>query len=388
MANERPFGSLAPSDLLLNQVLLQREPGLEHGVRMRVPRSAESGAAMFGEAAVPDRDMSLLDRFKWAGTPAGGLELAANILGGPALGRTVGKAVGPAFGSLARPPGIQGWHGSPHLFTPEPGAPHGRFRADKIGTGEGAQSYGYGHYIGGNEAVARYYRDTLAPSRGKLPDEVISMPPDMRRALHTHAGTAVDPQVAARRAQYMSPELRSVEVPKIAEMIEGIREARRGHMYEVDINAKPAQFLNYDATIGEQSPYVRQRLRELGLGGRGDAKLDASDVYHNWGRPVETAETFSEVGIPGIRYLDQGSRGVDALRAQLARVQDSPPPPGMTWASRRQQLQDEIAAAERAQTSNYVMFPGNEPLVDILRRYALPGAAAIPAFGSLAPSDQ
>ena len=29
------------------------------------------------------------------------------------------------------------WHGTPHVWGPEPGFPHGRPRLDKIGTGEG-----------------------------------------------------------------------------------------------------------------------------------------------------------------------------------------------------------------------------------------------------------
>jgi hypothetical protein len=38
-------------------------------------------------------------------------------------------------------------HGTPHVFAPEPGFPHGRFRLDKMGTGEGAQAYGWGVYF-------------------------------------------------------------------------------------------------------------------------------------------------------------------------------------------------------------------------------------------------
>ena len=48
-----------------------------------------------------------------------------------------------------------------------------------------------------------------------------------------------------------------------------------------------------------------------------------------------------EAGIPGIRYLDQGSR-----------------------------------ACGRRDAHNYVVFPGNEALIDILRKYGIPAALA------------
>ncbi|MBK8117396.1 MAG: hypothetical protein IPK44_24220 [Candidatus Accumulibacter sp.] len=38
------------------------------------------------------------------------------------------------------------WHGTPHVWAPEPGFPHGRPRLDKMGSGEGAQAYGWGWY--------------------------------------------------------------------------------------------------------------------------------------------------------------------------------------------------------------------------------------------------
>lgn len=50
-------------------------------------------------------------------------------------------------------------HGSPHLFEKEEGAPHGRFRDDKMGTGEGAQAFGWGHYLTNRRGIARSYAE-------------------------------------------------------------------------------------------------------------------------------------------------------------------------------------------------------------------------------------
>ena len=42
------------------------------------------------------------------------------------------------------------WHGTPHKFD--------RFSTEHIGTGEGAQAYGYGLYFAGNKEVAEHYK--------------------------------------------------------------------------------------------------------------------------------------------------------------------------------------------------------------------------------------
>src|SRR5262249_16060027 len=56
-----------------------------------------------------------------------------------------------------------GWHGSRHLFQEEPGAPYGQFRHSAIGSGEGAQAYGWGHYIAGGKGTGEYYKRAGEP---------------------------------------------------------------------------------------------------------------------------------------------------------------------------------------------------------------------------------
>jgi len=57
------------------------------------------------------------------------------------------------------PPGYMAavYHGSPHVWEPEPEFPHGRPRLDKIGTGEGAAAYGWGWYSAEAADVAKSY---------------------------------------------------------------------------------------------------------------------------------------------------------------------------------------------------------------------------------------
>ena len=51
---------------------------------------------------------------------------------------------------------IRAWHGSPHAFAAEEGAPFGRFNLGFVGKGEGAQAFGYGIYLTSEEDIARH----------------------------------------------------------------------------------------------------------------------------------------------------------------------------------------------------------------------------------------
>ena len=71
---------------------------------------------------------------------------------------------------------VRVFHGSPHRFAAEDGHPFGRFRNDKMGTGEGAQAFGWGHYLTNVEGVARGYaemrrREGIPPNHANLPWE-------------------------------------------------------------------------------------------------------------------------------------------------------------------------------------------------------------------------
>ena len=74
------------------------------------------------------------------------------------------KGEGPLAGALAgvAPRPLITWHGTPHRFPPTEKNPLGEFDPTKIGTGEGAQAYGYGHYLAEAPGTAHEYRARLA----------------------------------------------------------------------------------------------------------------------------------------------------------------------------------------------------------------------------------
>lgn len=281
--------------------------------------------------------------------------------------------------------GIRAYHGSPHDFD--------RFDLSKIGTGEGAQSYGHGLYFAEAEPVARQYRDQLKLSRSKLPDDILSLPPDMRQAVMTHARTDADAATAAKRAQYMSSNLRSVDLPKVQDMVERARDAERGRMYEVNINAKPEQFLDWDRPLAGQ-PEIYDRLKTADKafgrlpwdktsvayptpGSTGSDALRAVESKLRYdasysGNPIAPSQSYAdassalrEAGIPGIKYLDQGSRKI----VDLEKIIDQSMSPDRVRLA-KQELE------QLSPSSNYVVF--DDKIIDILHKYGIGGLSMLP----------
>jgi hypothetical protein len=232
------------------------------------------------------------------------------------------------------------WQGSPHKFAPEPGAPLGRFRADKIGTGEGAQAYGHGHYLAEAKDVAKSYavnlsnRDMTNQGRlnahanaqrlAKLAGSPKYAADDIRFALE------VNPDHAQQ--QLLRDTLKFLDSGDYAKPLQNA-----GSLYKVDLpDEQIAKMLDWDKPWSQQPEAVRKAIDTSALEKFYNTKdLSASQVmFHlNQGRaPADSAEYLRSLGIPGIRYLDGGSRTAGAG------------------------------------SSNYVVFPGNEGLLKILGR--------------------
>lgn len=238
--------------------------------------------------------------------------------------------------------GIKAYHGSPYDFD--------KFDASKIGTGEGAQAYGHGLYFAENENVAKGYRDNgwnLLKINGETVVPKTQAENDAASALAVSMG---DPERALRELVGKYSPAGQV----IQDWVErGLVSEERGpgKMYEVNINASPDQFLDWDKPLSEQSPEVRSLLnpylealkRDWSVNPElGEPTTTGQVVSGNYGHNKERmAVDMQNAGIPGIRYLDQGSRG------------------------------------QGEGTYNYVVFPGNEHLIEIVKKYGLAGAATM-----------
>jgi len=230
-------------------------------------------------------------------------------------------------GAMSKLQGIRAFHGSPHDFD--------RFSMDKIGTGEGAQAYGHGLYFAENEGVAKGYRDALSPGLS-----VDGQPYDARNPAHLAANVLKinggDIEKAINRG--LGPHIKNGgEQAKVArEALQMLRAGNdlpvikpaSGSMYEVRINADPDQFLDWDKPLSEQSQFVQDALRkgpgepswrgEKEVFERFPADMERFGGYRGSEAYTRTAGdqfgqdmasgAFKQAGIPGIKYLDAGSR--------------------------------------------------------------------------------
>jgi hypothetical protein len=183
--------------------------------------------------------------------------------------------------------------------------------------------------------------------------------------------------------------------------------------YEVNINADPAHMLDWDKPLREQSSRVQKTVRQLkdfnaplgppetqaaalsaaGLPApRFFSDVSGAGIYSDaatkiGGRPL-ASEIFNEAGIPGIKYLDEGSRGVWDVRENPKgfRGQQTISPGYGGKMSEYFPTQD--AAQDwinKNRTSNFVVFDPSK--IDIRKKYAFPLAAGAGGMGALAATD-
>jgi hypothetical protein len=207
--------------------------------------------------------------------------------------------------------GIKAFHGSPHSF--------GRFDTSKIGTGEGAQAYGHGLYFAENEGVARSYRDQLSGGTLTYDGKPLGSPGgvSLDRSIKMRIDQGMTPQEALKDALATMRHMGKGDFVDQAERAWSNPDLMRyernpGHMYEVDINADPERMLHWDKPLSEQSQHVRDALQtHKDFGGRQnwDDRATGAEVYNQIaGDRQDAASMLRFLGIPGIRYLDQGSR--------------------------------------------------------------------------------
>jgi hypothetical protein len=318
---------------------------------------------------------------------------------------------------------IKAYHGSPHDFE--------AFDTSKIGTGEGAQAYGHGLYFAENPAVAQEYKKALTDFEVHEPSGRIIGSGGPKQ---TYKGTIEDRalawvQDAASRNDIADPFKFAMGNARrglsddangqaIVDQIRKWQDAGAvikpgGRMYEVGINAHPDQFLDWDKPLSQQHPDVQAALRKID-----PARMDiirnksfdisASKFYddlatklHQTGQGhldnAAATNALKEAGIPGIKYLDQGSRGWTLQKDTSGRFLR-----GFGSATEAQTALDKLPTSEAprrvfkmpyadewaiegqaGQTRNFVVFDAKT--VDILKKYGL----LLPAAGAgLAASQQ
>lgn len=241
--------------------------------------------------------------------------------------------------------GIRAYHGSPHDFD--------RFSMDKIGTGEGAQAYGHGLYFAESEDVARSYRDALS---GAQPFDLKAVSPRayelMDFDITNFAGSATPDVINQEAANFITrggaPSSWMNDETVAALRAADLPPANSGHMYEVNINANPDDFLDWESGLSGQPQKVKDWFDSRGISEGFAGTQSGNELFQAERRAMgdeALARSMSDSGIAGVRYLDHGSR---------YNAQDGLGP--------------------KTDTRNYVVF--DEDLISIVRKYGIAGAAA------------
>ena len=160
------------------------------------------------------------------------------------------------------------YHGTPHTFD--------KFSLDAIGTGEGAQAYGWGLYFAGKKEVGEYYRKALSRNNVWIYDgEEITSRSDYRLYaalgfITLQYGQSVEEAVADSIESLRGPPLSHKGLndgadgmyTRAADTLESIdtkKLSEKGNLYQVDL-PEDNVLLDWDKPLSEQSDEVKAAL--------------------------------------------------------------------------------------------------------------------------------
>lgn len=249
------------------------------------------------------------------------------------------------------------YHGSPYRFN--------EFDIDRIGSGEGAQAYGWGLYFAGNKDIAEWYKrklqddiDTIKsyngtyqytnmgwqwnefPEEGSSPWNFIEgldnqneidgldifrdFDFDKDKAIQAIDQSIKNPSKATNSAiDYIIEDdngIKRLEDAKEFINESGLEISEAGQLYEVDI-PEDNTLLNWDNPLSEQPEYVKDKIKsiysEMGIDDTSTGeeiykelqkKFIADKLGYDPQSPEAVSKYLNSLGINGIKYLDASSR--------------------------------------------------------------------------------
>ena len=299
--------------------------------------------------------------------------------------------------------GIIAFHGS--------GADFDEFKLDKIGSGEGAQVYGYGLYFTEKESIAKYYKNQIE-AKNELSGKVglKYKGKDFVDLGDTAASEAASPEYFAI-ARIKDEINRTGQEPKFVQknilkrldkeiekynerpdstiklddgsqiedlIVESLRQEKeallainsddieiaRGKTYKVALSPKPEELLDYDLPFSDQSAYVKKALRK-----HKDAMLSDSDV-----RTILTNLQDGYTDLPGAEIVD-ALKQIDGTGKRASKYLNQLGIKGIKYrasGSRNPNMDTEDVK------DNFVIF--DDAAINILAKYGIVGPVAVTAL--------
>jgi hypothetical protein len=257
--------------------------------------------------------------------------------------------------AMLAPLGMIVWHGSPHKFS--------KFDMSKIGTGEGNQAYGHGIYTAESPAVAKQYQEGLSKTRpyvdGKPFEEGIASLKISEKAKDV---LRYDLFNADRGRILRFADQGVPEYVEAASVLSKVKDPPSS-LYKIDIpDEAVSRMLDWDKPLSQQSKEVQRILNphigkvvsfdpinettfRMNFNGKpiggywgnkdkatqeamkyitGKQFYEAAGKIDNISYPA-SADFLRAQGIPGIRYLDRGSRGTGTGTSNFVLFDDQLP---------------------------------------------------------------
>lgn len=274
------------------------------------------------------------------------------------------------------------YHGTPHRGI-------SKFSTDKMGTGEGAQAYGWGLYFASKKEIAEAYRTTLTDEERATDSYRASYEGNGATSWWTVAGWGVnggyqgsvrvnpdadDEQILREVGAAFGPNVAADFLKKVSDenLEDYVLEAKdlvgEGQLYKADI-PEDNEMLLWDKSLSEQPPAVQNGLAKLDAdtyapeGSDYDANEQGQLVYQRLQAKLGSAKAASEylarLGVKGIKYLDGTSRkagegsynyvifdGGDVSIEQTFYQGDQPAGPNIQLSDEVRQVFDRMIASE------------------------------------------
>lgn len=285
------------------------------------------------------------------------------------------RKIGRTLANLGDKVGIKAYHGSPHDFD--------KFSLSKIGTGEGAQAYGHGLYFAENKGTAEFYKKNLSGLDLKIDGKLVKAS-DLNTGEYPRDLAALDIATGQDSSAFGDARWQA-EYQKARKELQGrVSLDKQGRMYEVSINADPEQLLDWDKPLSQQSEYVRTALQSAGVEAKDNGAWSVTQtpsgkwkVLNVWG---ETAGTFADKAAAEAKAA-AGTAAHNAGGGQLAyqRLGGNPVYSGIDTGAASEKLRqagipgikylDGGSRASGEGSRNYVIF--DDSLIDILKKYGV-----------------
>lgn len=274
-----------------------------------------------GESDWGGRLKNMVDSLSGSAALAG---VVNGAIGSIRLSRYMAETAGTAPMGLKAQLGMVAFHGTPHTFD--------TFDAAKIGSGEGAQSYGHGLYFAENKNTATHYQQKLTGTQNQAfvaaKSEVGDASGDKAKAVTV---------LNSKMANEVTPVMRDFYKRAIDYVKSGATDRGKGMLAHAEIpDAVVGAMLNHDLLMRDQPevlakiPQPDQRalgdmLFEYNLNTSGDMREFTGNEFRQMiergldegyikgpvtgkGTAADASAYLDAHGIPGIKYFDARSR--------------------------------------------------------------------------------